>query len=148
MNGLAGNQRDVEDLMSAIRDATRAHRVEADLPSGASSAVLRLPADRWRILGLLAQAEHGARVRTELPRQLNRFPFNRSGVLRGWFLRLFELLFRDQRRVNLNLLEAVRELAACNDDLRREVTTLRKQLDGASAGPITPTGGESTGTPS
>ncbi len=145
MNALAGSRRDVEDLMSAVRSESQAHRIDADQSSGASSAVRRLPADRWRILGLLAQAEHGARVRTELPRQLNRFPFNRSGVLRRGFLKLFELLFRDQRRVNLNLVEAVRELAACNDELRRDVAELRMKLRGASAGPMTPAGEKPAG---
>jgi 2-polyprenyl-3-methyl-5-hydroxy-6-metoxy-1,4-benzoquinol methylase len=51
-----------------------------------------------------------SRIRTELPRSLDRFPINRIGLLRKLLLKGYELLFRDQRAVNNAIADALVEI--------------------------------------
>jgi hypothetical protein len=66
---------------------------------------------------LLRAAEDKARVRTQLPQQLQRFPFTWSSTLQRLFLKLYKFLFQDQRAVNNVLIQALRETLAVNRQL-------------------------------
>jgi hypothetical protein len=61
---------------------------------------------------LLHAAAERSRPLTELPPQLNRFPFTRVALLRRVALKLLNFLTHDQRAVNAVLVQAMRELAA------------------------------------
>lgn len=61
---------------------------------------------------LLRAAAERSKPLTELPPQLNRFPFTRLALLRRIALKLLNFLTHDQRAVNAALVQAVRELAA------------------------------------
>jgi O-antigen chain-terminating methyltransferase len=66
---------------------------------------------------LLRAAEEKAQVRTQLPQQLQRFPFTWSAALQRLVLKLYKFLFQDQRAVNNVLIQALRETLAINRDL-------------------------------
>jgi hypothetical protein len=78
---------------------------------------------------LLRAAEEKARVRTQLPQQLQCFPFTWSGGLQRLFLKLYKFLFQDQRAVNNVLIQALRETLAVNRQLlaRLEETDRRTE---------------------
>lgn len=78
---------------------------------------------------LLNNAELRAQPRTKWPGNLNFFPFNLSLRFQNFILKCINFLFKDQREVNLNLIMALRESLALNQQLIEEITTLRQQLD-------------------
>lgn len=61
---------------------------------------------------LLNVAEERANVRTRLPKKLNRFPFTWSKLLQRLFLKCYNLLFADQREINVLLIKALRQSVA------------------------------------
>ncbi|MBD2209985.1 methyltransferase domain-containing protein [Nostoc linckia FACHB-104] len=78
---------------------------------------------------LLNNAELRAQPRTKWPDNLNFFPFNLSSRFQNFILRCINFLFKDQREVNLNLIMALRESVALNQQLIEEIATLRNQID-------------------
>ena len=89
---------------------------------------------------LLHASQKLSELRTVLPKQLNRFPFNRIKKLERFALKIFELLFRDQRRVNNSLISVLREALLLirqltdqqpsngNADLKKEINYLKIDL--------------------
>ncbi|MDZ7962342.1 MAG: class I SAM-dependent methyltransferase [Aulosira sp. DedQUE10] len=78
---------------------------------------------------LLNNAELRARPRTQWPEKLNFFPFNLSLKLQNFILKCINFLFRDQREVNFNLIIALRESVALNQQLIEQIATLKTQMD-------------------
>ncbi|BAY93864.1 MULTISPECIES: class I SAM-dependent methyltransferase [unclassified Tolypothrix] len=78
---------------------------------------------------LLNNAELKAQPRTKWPGNLNFFPFNLSLRFQNFILKCINFLFKDQREVNLNLIMALRESVALNQQLTEEIATLRNQID-------------------
>jgi hypothetical protein len=71
------------------------------------------PGDRLDdVATLLRAAAERSKPVTELPPQLNRFPFTRVALLRRLALKLLNFLTHDQRAVNATLVQALGELAA------------------------------------
>jgi hypothetical protein len=66
---------------------------------------------------LLRAAEEKSKVRTQLPQQLQRFPFTWSSALQRLVLKFYKFLFQDQRAVNNVLIQALRETLAINRHL-------------------------------
>ncbi|PMB18765.1 SAM-dependent methyltransferase, partial [Fischerella thermalis CCMEE 5198] len=79
--------------------------------------------------GLLKNAESRAVSRTKWPDNLNRFPFNFSKGIQKLALKILNFIFKDQREVNFNVINALKESVALNRQLIRQVETLRSQLD-------------------
>jgi hypothetical protein len=71
------------------------------------------------------QAEAKAHSRQKWPDRLNRFPFNLSPKLQRAVLKLVDLLFRDQREVNLLLIQSLRQSLL----LQRQLMQLVAQQD-------------------
>jgi SAM-dependent methyltransferase len=82
-----------------------------------------------QIQALLNNAESKSQVRTEFPEKFNRFPFNLSRGLQGFILKLYAFLFKDQRAVNLSLIQALRESLALNQQLSEQVADFQAQLN-------------------
>lgn len=61
---------------------------------------------------LLQAAAERSKPLTELPPQLNRFPFTRVALLRRIALKLLNFLTHDQRAVNAAFVQALREVVA------------------------------------
>lgn len=86
-----------------------------------------IEANRDYISGFLATAESRSQVRNQLPDKYNRFPWILLKPLQWLILKVFNILFRDQREVNSNLITALRESLSLNQQLVEQIKTLRSQ---------------------
>lgn len=116
---------DVAALMETIREEVRQRRGQAPmsrhlLPCAPSS----LEANVANLEALIGTLEGKCQVRTKLPRALDRFPINRIALLQRVILKLYELLLREQRTVNLYLIQALREALIINRNLKGDVIRL------------------------
>ena len=82
-----------------------------------------------KIKALLNNAESKSQVRTELPEKFNRFPFTLSRGLQRFILKLYAFLFKEQRAVNLSLIQALRESLVLNQQLSDQVAEFQAQLN-------------------
>ena len=120
----------VDELMAKIRDEVakrkgQPQRVIKSSDADRSNLTLHLS----YIESFLKNAENRAYTRTKWPDKLNRFPFNLSKKLQKATLKLLNFLFKDQREVNLNLLQALRESVVINRQLIAEITSLKTQIN-------------------
>lgn len=118
---------DVDDLMARIQREVVRRRLgpEADVSFGTPNGKL----DTAAIESLLSSARQRSEPRTRLPERLNRFPWNQLRGLQRFALRLFGLLFKDQRQVNFALIDAVRDLVQINSALHDRVTALEESVE-------------------
>jgi hypothetical protein len=82
----------------------------------------------YHVEGLVNEAAQCFPARTSLPARMNRFPLKYFGFLHRFILRFYELLFREQRGVNLALIKALRETMAINRQLNEQVVTGQQKL--------------------
>ena len=75
----------------------------------------------FHVEGLVNEAAQCFPARTALPARMNRFPLKYFGFLHRFILRFYELLFREQRGVNMALIKALRESMAVNRQLNEQV---------------------------
>jgi 2-polyprenyl-3-methyl-5-hydroxy-6-metoxy-1,4-benzoquinol methylase len=120
----------VDELMAKIRDevAKRKGRPQGVIKSShadTSNLTLHLS----YIESFLKNAEDRAYTRTKWPDKLNRFPFNLSKKLQKATLKLLNFLFKDQREINFNLLQALRESVVINGQLIAEISSLKTQIN-------------------
>ncbi len=81
------------------------------------------------IEALLKNAESRSCIRTKWPDKLNRFPFKLNATLQKVILKAINFLFKDQREVNLNLIDSLKESLALNRQLIEQIITLKVQMD-------------------
>ena len=86
-----------------------------------------LKEQRERTLDCIALAESRSQVRSQLPGNAGRFPYILFRPFQVLILKIFNLLFRDQREVNSNLFAAFRNSLALNEQLLGQVELLREQ---------------------
>ena len=86
-----------------------------------------LKEQRDRTLDCIALAESRSRVRSQLPGNARGFPYILFRPFQVLILKIFNLLFRDQREVNNNLFAALRNSLALNEQLLGQVGLLREQ---------------------
>lgn len=120
----------VDDLIAKIRDeASQRQAASGRSPDPVLAAFASAGAlNTSRAELLLGFAESHSQVRTQLPRQLDRFPFNAFKWLQRLMLKVYELLFREQRAVGLALVQALRETLAQNRQLHEDVQALKQGL--------------------
>lgn len=82
----------------------------------------------YHVEGLVNEAAQCFPARTALPSRMNRFPLKYFGFLHRFILRFYELLFREQRGVNLALIKALRESMAVNRQLNEQVRRGQQKL--------------------
>ncbi|HDQ41344.1 MAG TPA: hypothetical protein ENN39_09995 [Desulfonatronum sp.] len=82
----------------------------------------------YHVEGLVNEAAQCFPARTVLPARMNRFPLKYFGFLHRIILRGYELLFREQRGVNLALIKALRETMAMNRQLNEQVIAGQQKL--------------------
>lgn len=126
----------VEELMQKIREDVAKRNHNSQLPSVSTpnifSSSIETTKINWKfslIEGLLINAESRAAVRTKWPDNLNRFPYNLSRGLQKITLKILNFIFKDQREVNFNVINALKESVALNRQLSGQITSLRSQLD-------------------
>ncbi|NJK53446.1 MAG: class I SAM-dependent methyltransferase [Leptolyngbyaceae cyanobacterium SU_3_3] len=66
-------------------------------------------------------------ARTALPARFAHFPFNISQPLQKFALKLYSFLFKEQRAINLSLVEALRGALKMNRQLSEQVSALQMQ---------------------
>ncbi len=82
------------------------------------------------IEGFLQTARNRAEVRNQWPDALNRFPFVLLKPLQSLFFKFLTLIFKDQREVNLNLIEVSQQSLRLNQELMEQLATFRSQVHG------------------
>lgn len=124
----------VDELMQKIREevAQRYSHTQAkgiiSKPDVSNSTVIYNSIFN-HIEALLRNAESRAYSRTKWPDNLNKFPFNLTKIFNKFALKILNLLFKDQREVNFNLLRAFKESVALNRQLIEKITSLRAHMD-------------------
>ncbi|MBN3927611.1 class I SAM-dependent methyltransferase [Nostoc sp. NMS4] len=81
------------------------------------------------IEAFLQNAESRSIVRTKWPDKLNFFPFNLSAKLQKLIIKILNFLFKDQREVNFNIINSLKESVALNYQLIDQIATLKAQGD-------------------
>jgi O-antigen chain-terminating methyltransferase len=126
----------VEELMQKIRENVAEQNHNSQLPSVSTSKIFSSSIDTTKINlkfslieGLLRNAESRAVVRTKWPDNLNRFPYNLSRGLQTIALKILNFIFKDQREVNFNVINALKESVGLNRQLSGQIASLRSQLD-------------------
>ena len=86
------------------------------------------PLNFHEITASLKGAEIKSYARSDFPDKLDRFPFKASNRLKGFVLKVFNFLFKDQREANFHLIHAVRVLSNVSEQLNKEVQQLSSEL--------------------
>lgn len=74
---------------------------------------------------LLSELENASQAKTSLPKKLDRFPLNRSKSLQNLILKIYNLLFREQRAINAKLVTGLREALRLNYVLQEQLRILQ-----------------------
>jgi len=121
---------DVDDLMEKVREevAKRQSKPFTKENVNRQPTIGINPLLTHQIQAFLNNAESKSQVRTEFPEKLNRFPFTLSRRLQKFILRLYAFLFKEQRAINLSLIQALRESFALNQQLSEQIAALQSQL--------------------
>jgi SAM-dependent methyltransferase/prefoldin subunit 5 len=120
----------VEEFMDKIREEVVKRQVtsqQINLPSNLDTSKLKLSISY--IETFLKNAEYRSNIRTKWPDKLNLFPFNFSTKLQEFILKLINFLFKDQREVNFNIINSLKESVALNHQLIEQIATLKAQVD-------------------
>jgi O-antigen chain-terminating methyltransferase len=125
---------DVDELMQKIQEEVARRESFSSLESSEIIAESQATAVNVSYMqALLNNAEFKSQIRTHWPEKFNRFPFNLSGWIQRFALKVYNFLLKEQRAVNFSLIEALRESLALNRQLGEQVTVLQTQLNGLSA---------------
>jgi SAM-dependent methyltransferase len=120
---------DVDELMERVREEVRNRRNSPPLESALDHSVsLGSKLNTSQIEALISAAEGKSQARSKFPKPFNRFPFQYSKKLQRYALKAVELLFYDQREVNLSLIELLRHLLKLNQDLNEQTIALQAQI--------------------
>ncbi|MGB6295166.1 MAG: methyltransferase domain-containing protein [Rivularia sp. (in: cyanobacteria)] len=120
----------VDELMDKIREevAQRNNNTQQSLFVNSNNAA-KINFNFNYLEALLRNAETRADVRTKWPDKLNRFPFTLSEKIKKYCLKIVNFIFKDQREVNLNLVNALKQSTLLNRQLVTEVELLRSQFE-------------------
>ncbi|WP_026732955.1 class I SAM-dependent methyltransferase [Fischerella sp. PCC 9605] len=132
----------VDELMEKIREeaARRKNQSQAPIFSQTNIALSQINIEPDievsamnlsinHIEALLVNAESRAIVRTKWPDNLNQFPFNLSKGIQKVALKILNFIFKDQREVNFNVINALKRSTLLNQQLIEQITILRSHLD-------------------
>ncbi|MEH2365199.1 class I SAM-dependent methyltransferase [Nostoc sp.] len=120
----------IDELIQKIVEQVRKSQVNSqlgDLQSNLDISKLKLSISH--IENFLKNAESRSLVRTKWPEKLNIFPFNFSTKLQQFILKVINFLFKDQREVNLNIINSLKESVALNQQLIEQIASLKAQVD-------------------
>jgi len=125
---------DVDELMQKIQEEVARRESFPSLESSEIIAESQATAVNVSYMqALLNNAEFKSQIRTHWPEKFNRFPFNLSGWIQRFALKVYNFLLKEQRAVNFSLIDALRESLALNRQLGEQVTALQTQLNGLNA---------------
>ncbi|MBD1833048.1 methyltransferase domain-containing protein [Cyanobacteria bacterium FACHB-472] len=123
----------VDELIQKIRQEVAKHEsLSPSLNSGFRVGAVIVENYINHIEALLHNAEFKSQVRTHWPEKFKRFPFNLTGWLQKFSLKVYNFFRREQRAVNYSLIEALRDSVVLNRNLSEQITALQTQLNGIS----------------
>lgn len=117
---------DVDDVMARIHRDVARRRFGSDADFLADAPTSKL--DAAVLESHLAVAQTRAEVRAAWSQRFNIFPFSVFRGLQHAALRIFALLFKDQRHVNFALIAGLRETLAINRELHERIGALERRL--------------------
>ncbi|KOP22921.1 methylase [Hapalosiphon sp. MRB220] len=126
----------VDELMEKIRKeiAQSYHHSQPNkktpLPKLSNNFMATLNFNLNHIESLLKNAEFRSALRTKWPDNLNKFPFNLSRKFQNFTLKILNFIFKDQREVNYNVIQALKESVSLNKQLIEQIKNLKTQIDG------------------
>jgi len=120
----------VNKLMYKIRDKVAKNNNSFNpLSLNSVSQAPTVNLDISQVEALIKNAESRAYIRTKWPDKFNKFPFNFISRLKKLVLKLINLLFKDQRQVNFNLIQALRHFVELNHQLTEQISILNTRVD-------------------
>ncbi|MBV6623528.1 MAG: methyltransferase domain-containing protein [Rivularia sp. (in: Bacteria)] len=121
---------DVDELMQKIREevARRKNQIPQSFADSKSDTE-KINFNFNYIEALIQNAETRASVRTKFPEKFNRFSFPLSDKIKQYCLKIINFIFKDQREVNLNLINALKQSTLLNRQLVAEIEVLQSKLD-------------------
>ncbi|MEH1929574.1 MAG: SAM-dependent methyltransferase, partial [Nostoc sp.] len=120
----------VEELIQKICNEVAKRQVKSQpLDSKSNFDTSNMILNISYIEALLRNAESRSCIRTKWPDKLNRFPFKFNTKLQNFILRAINFIFKDQREVNFNLINSLKESVALNRQLIEQITTFKVQMD-------------------
>ncbi|MEH1830509.1 MAG: methyltransferase domain-containing protein [Nostoc sp.] len=125
----------IDELIQKIVEQvskSQVHSQLGNLQSNLDTSTLKLSISY--IESFLKNAESRSIVRTKWPDKLNFFPLNLSAKLQKLVLKVINFLFKDQREVNFNIINSLKESVALNHQLIEEIATLKAQVDNSIQG--------------
>ena len=81
------------------------------------------------IQALINNAENRSQIKTKWPNKLNKFPLNLSKQFQQIILKLLNFLFKEQRVVNISLVQAGRESLELNRELIKQIVNLQAKIN-------------------
>ena len=120
----------VDKLAQKIQeDVARRHRLSSTKAVGIISNFTPISSSLVNyIKTLLDDAEFQSQVPSSLPDKLDRFPFNLK-IIQNFLLNLYNFLFKKQRVVNHDLIQAQRESLSANQQLYKQTTAFQSSLN-------------------
>ena len=89
------------------------------MSGGGGLSKINFPAERINLL--INNSRSKSAARDKIPRALNRFPVNKSKLLQKIILKFYELLFREQRGINNEILDVLQELSGAQSETARRL---------------------------
>lgn len=119
----------VDELMQKIREEVANRYGYSDSTTNISNVEkAKFVTNINSIEALLRNAESRAYMRSKWPDKLNRFPFNLNKKLQEFVLRIINFLFQDQREVNFNLIQSLKESVTLNRQLTEQLVNLSQKV--------------------
>ena len=121
----------IEEIMHRIKEeaAKRGSAESGTVGTGiAGAGEIDFPKQRLELL--INDARYKSQTRTKIPDVLNRFPVNKSKLLQKIILKFYELLFREQRAINNEMLDALQEFTVFQSKAADAVNGLRSKIAG------------------
>ncbi|MEA5597537.1 class I SAM-dependent methyltransferase [Rivularia sp. UHCC 0363] len=118
----------VDELMQKIREEVAKHKENHQINVIDKGLVKPLPKHNVGIIeALLKNAEIRAFSRAKMPDKYYQIPF--FSKLEKLILKIFNLLFKDQRQVNFNLIQALQESVSLNRNLLQRCDELNTRIN-------------------
>ena len=100
------------------------------MSGGGGLSKINFPAERINLL--INNSRSKSAARDKIPRALNRFPVNKSKLLQKIILKFYELLFREQRGINNEILDVLQELSGAQSETARRLGETAEALKAAA----------------
>ena len=129
-----GSNISIEEIMHRIKEeaakrgSAESGAVGMGIAGSGGAGEIDFPKQKLELL--INDARYKSQTRTKIPNALNRFPVSKSKLLQKIILKFYEVLFREQRAVNNEMLDALQEFSAFQSKAADAVNGLRSKIAG------------------